>query len=302
MFVFGKIKLHYWLFYCVFIISVAESLTFNGCFAQDSVLSYPITIDCIQNEKLEKIGIIFDCDGTLIDSEYYHFLSWQEALLKRGCDLTEEEYFLLSGKSAIYISEKLFEKAKVDSAEMICEDKKEAYRRLQKNGIPSIDRTIKFVHQLAKYKEELGIKLGLASAGYKDEIMINLDHLGLIDVFDVIISGMDDLNHFQDPEGVNKPKPYIYLHTARLLGLDPSQCVVFEDSANGLLASVRAGMITFAVPNNFTKHHDFSSAIAIIEPTNDIDLCEFFKTINNVMVKRRKSIKEEAFRGYLKFR
>ncbi len=232
------------------------------------------------------LGIIFDCDGTLIDSEELHFLSWNEALGKRGVALTREEYFSLSGQSGIYISQKLYKMHALDSAEGIFQDKKISYHALQKKGIPPIERMVRFVRQLVQKKEELGIKMGIASAATKQEILVNLDQLELTEAFEAIVSGADDLAGYSDPEGVNKPKPYIYLHAAKGLGIQPAECVAFEDSAPGVLAAVRAGLITFAVPNAHTKYQDFSSATYCIGEQDEIDVDEFFRKVRLGLVKK----------------
>lgn len=229
------------------------------------------------------IGIIFDCDGTLVDSEHAYYLSWQEALKARGSSITLEEYSTFAGYSGAHIAQKLHEKVNVDSAEAILDHTRKAFRETHKHAITPIKRTLSFVRQLAKQKHSLNIKMGVASAAGKEEILFNLDRLGLIETFDIIVSGKDDLHEYQDPEGVNKPKPYIYLHTAKQLGLHPSRCVAFEDSGPGLMAAVRAGLLTFAVPNTFTKDHDFSQASFIIDPSSEIDMQDFFKKINKHM-------------------
>ena len=86
-------------------------------------------------EEEKMIGIIFDCDGTLIDSEHAHFLSWQEALKKRGVILDVNEFFSLSGNSGEYIAEKLLNQYRLDSVEAILEDKREAYHKIHEQGI-----------------------------------------------------------------------------------------------------------------------------------------------------------------------
>jgi beta-phosphoglucomutase-like phosphatase (HAD superfamily) len=229
------------------------------------------------------IGIIFDCDGTLVESEHAYYLSWQEALKARGSSITLEEYSTFAGYSGAHISQKLHEKVKVDSAEAILEHTKKAFKETHRHAITPIERTLNFVRQLAKQKQKLNIKMGVASAAGKEELLLNLGGLGLIEIFDIIVSGKDDLHEYHDPEGVNKPKPYIYLHTAKQLGLNPSRCVAFEDSGPGLLAAVRAGLLTFAVPNSFTKDHDFSQAAYLIDPSSEIDMQDFFKKINKHM-------------------
>ena len=82
------------------------------------------------------IGIIFDCDETLIDSEYAHYLSWQEALKKRGVSIETEDFFSLSGNSGEHIAKILLERFELDSVEAILADKRLAYHEIHKRGIP----------------------------------------------------------------------------------------------------------------------------------------------------------------------
>jgi beta-phosphoglucomutase-like phosphatase (HAD superfamily) len=227
------------------------------------------------------LGIIFDCDGTLIDTEYAQFLSWVESAKKRGYHLTKESYAHLAGQSAEVISENLYDKIKKDSPKAIWDDKIVFYKELQRKGIPPIERTVKFAKELALRKDELQLKLAVASAAKKEEILLNLRSIGLLDLFEVVVSGKEDVFHYLDPEGVNKPKPYVYLHTAELLGLDPLQCVAFEDSGPGVLAATSAGLFTFAVPNLLTLGHDLSKAHHRIEPHEGIDMQDFFHKIQS---------------------
>jgi HAD superfamily hydrolase (TIGR01509 family) len=196
----------------------------------------------------------------------------------QNVELTLQDYLPLAGNPSAYIAQKLSERSSLGSPEAIMQTKRAAYALLQKKSLP-IERTINFIRELSKRKKELGIQLGVASAARKDEIVMNLKHIGIAEVFDLVISGQDDLISYRDPEGINKPKPYIYLHTAKLLGLSPSQCVACEDSAAGVQAAKDAGCITFAVPNKFTKQHDFSRADFVIQPAEKIHVDEFFERL-----------------------
>lgn len=193
--------------------------------------------------------------------------------------MLEDEYHLLAGKPGGWIAQKLYERVLQDSPEAIYAEKRQSYLQLLKKGLPAIERTVRFVRELAAQKEALGIKLAVASAGYKEEILLHLDHLGITHLFEAIVSGHDDLGHYNDPEGVNKPKPYIYLHAAHLLGVDPKDCIAFEDTYTGLQAAISAGMKAVAVPNAFTLHQDFSQATLRIEPEDRIILSEFLEKI-----------------------
>lgn len=225
-------------------------------------------------------AVIFDCDGTLVDSEYAHYLGWQYALQNQGSDLSLDEYYFFVGKSAETNAVLLAKKVgKPDLAVEILKDKQTYYHILQNKGLPPIESTVNFVRHLGNEKERLGLKLGVASAAKKSEIVLNLRHLGIEHLFDIIISGKDDLGEYFDLQGTNKPKPYIYLHIAKLLGVFPSQCIVIEDSDSGVCAGIDAGCFTIAIPNQFTERHDLSRANLKINSLKEITAEEFFKMV-----------------------
>jgi HAD superfamily hydrolase (TIGR01509 family) len=225
-------------------------------------------------------GIIFDCDGTLVDSEHAHMVSWRAAVLKRGGDLTQDDYLQLAGYPESLISAKLHALTQVDSPEAIAEDKQQEFFKLLQQGIPAMERMVALIRQLIPMKNALNIKLAVASAARKNEVLYHLDRLGIKHAFDAVVSGRDDLFHIHDSEGVNKPKPYIYQHTAELLQLEPSCCMAFEDSGPGVQAAARAGVVAVAVPNAFTLNHDFSPAHHMIGLDETLELEQLLGLLN----------------------
>ncbi|HEX4839540.1 MAG TPA: HAD family phosphatase [Rhabdochlamydiaceae bacterium] len=224
-------------------------------------------------------AVIFDCDGTLVDSEHAHCVSWQSAFQKCGGELPFEEYYGYIGKPATAIAEILAGKIGKDCAQEILRGERVHYSSLIRKGHPPIQHTIDFLHRLAKEKERLGLKLGLASAATKENILINLKTHEIEYLFDIILSGQDDLSDYVDAEGVNKPKPYIYLHTAKLLNLAPEECVVIEDSQSGVTAGKSAGCVTVAVPNAYTRYQDLSHAHLVIESFSPLSVQQFLETV-----------------------
>lgn len=112
--------------------------------------------------------------------------------------------------------------------------------------------------------------LAIASSTHRPRMMKTLrnglltrlpDADSLEDVFAAIVSGTDVPN--------NKPAPDIYLKAASLLDVDPSACLVFEDSEAGVKAGAAAGMAVVAVPNFFTAHQDHSAASVVIPSLED---------------------------------
>lgn len=231
------------------------------------------------SSQLPVKAIIFDCDGTLVDSEEAHLSAWRRTLQNRGHDLTWEQSLLFTGKSAPVIAKLIAETTGCGCADEILAEKSAYYRELHEQGLPPIEATVDFLKRLAKEKERLGFKLGVASAAIKSELLSHLRQLGIEELFDVILSGHDDLKDYIDPEGVNKPKPYIYLHAMKKLGTFPAQCVVIEDSATGVSSGVSVGCFTIAVPNIYTCDQDLSGAHLRIESFANISVDRFFQMV-----------------------
>ncbi len=228
--------------------------------------AYPMT------EQAVKMSIIFDCDGVLVDTEHLKFLAWQEAFKQYEIAFEQKEYLPLVGYSSKHIFDSLIQQKNVTLPENFIDQKDTIYQKLQHTGVPKFTGAIRFVQELAVKKRALGIVLGLASSAGREEIMANLKQIGLDTVFDVVVSGHDDLAEYPDPTGTNKPKPYIYKKTAQLLGVWPSRCIVFEDTNAGIVAAVSAGMIAIAVPNAYTRTHDFSLATQILDSFDAISV------------------------------
>lgn len=235
----------------------------------------PILLAMILNSVFPSLGdlsenvdaIIFDCDGVLVDTEYLKFLAWKEALSAKNVEFALEEYLPLVGHSSKNILKKIIQDKGMDISDEVIALRNSAYAELQQRGVSPIEEMVKLARQLSEQRDKLGIKLGLASSASTQEIILNLKHVGLENAFDLIISGSvrsNDLDSYNDPEGKNKPKPYIYLEAAKRLNVSPSRCLVFEDTNAGIEAAASAGMIAIAVPNRFTEDQDFSKAAKVI--------------------------------------
>lgn len=220
-------------------------------------------------------AIIFDCDGTLVASEEAHLMAWKRVADDWKVTLSHEDYISYVGKPDLLIAERIKPEATLE----LLRQKINYYGEYIAKGLPPITGTVDFVKRLIEEKNQHPLKLGVASAATKREIMINLKSLEIDHFFDVILSGQDDLNHIDDPTGVNKPKPYIYLHAAKLLGVSPLECIVIEDSHTGVSAGVDAGCITVAIPNCHSKHQDFSKAHFIFESLSGFSVKEFLEKI-----------------------
>lgn len=240
------------------------------------------------NQRIK--AVIFDFDGTLVDTESVLCDAWKFAYRQQGYDLLEEEYWDLISQHKIAGNPQasLF-MAKLGSIIINKECHDELLRDVAfyvadvnaKGLYPPIKTTLNFLCELVKLKQELGIKIALASGNNRKHIFFHLRNLGIENYFDVILSGSDDLSDYHDPEGTNKPKPYIYQKVAKLLGVLPCECIAIEDSGTGVTSALSAGCITLAIPNRASANHDFSSVHLKIESLSGIEIGDFFEMMTH---------------------
>lgn len=220
-------------------------------------------------------AIIFDCDGTLVDSEMAHYQAWVHALAKHDHLFTIEDYYNYVGTPSDITARHLAKHMGKNCAEELKNDKNRFFNTLIQEDVPPIKETLAFLHKLVAAQKRLKYKLAIASGAPRETILFYLRHLQIEHVFDVILSGKDDLGHYNDPEGINKPKPYIYLEAAKQLGVDPSECIAIEDSHPGVMASAKAGCVTVAIPTPFSLNHDFSASHLLISSFTQYTVDQF---------------------------
>ena len=191
---------------------------------------------------------IFDFDGVLIDSEKYHHLGWLWVAQELGVDLTYEEYapFKSAGRAKMipYLFEKagkVMQQGDYEKFSSIREEKiAVAIAKLnEKDVMPGV---VEFVNLLKSH----GIKVAVASASASSNKVAK--RFGLYEMFDVFVDG--------EAKRMAKPNPDIFLYTAELLGVEPNECVVFEDSINGVLAAKSAQMKCVGFQTYFTDRAD----------------------------------------------
>lgn len=226
-------------------------------------------------------AIIFDCDGTLVDSEESHFRSWSQVFAKAGCALSKEYYIQeFSGLGDREVSHQAAKLIGTVSAEQLLRDKYHFFSLFQKEGVAPIAATVAFLHLLQSEKSRHGLKLAVASGARRREILLFLRVLQVERFFDVVLSGCEDLSDYFDPEGTNKPKPYIYLKTAHLLQVPPENCIAIEDSRVGVASAVKAGCFTVAIPNSYTRDQDLSQAHYQLDSLEGLSVEQFLSRIS----------------------
>lgn len=184
-------------------------------------------------------GAIFDLDGVIVDTAVYHYKAWRELADRLGFEFTEAHNEALKGVSRMKSLEILLEVGGISATEeeklKMATEKNERYVKslelLTENDLLSGVKDY-----LLKLRQN-GVKISLGSASKNAPYI--LDKLGITNLFDVIVDG--------NSVSTAKPDPEIFLKGAELLGLDPADCVVFEDSQAGIEAAHRAGSRVVAV-------------------------------------------------------
>ncbi len=211
------------------------------------------------------LGIIFDLDGTLIDSEPVHKELYQEVAKMLDYDLSEEEYrsALRGMTDTATIAAIAHSSGKPRDIDDLVAHKQAKYHEYLKNGnVRAIGGAIEFVRQLA----ERGFLLAVATSAMTEEAHMAIDSLRLVDVFPVIVSA----------EAVErgKPAPDLYLKAAELLGLHPDECMVYEDATSGVCGAVAAGMKVIGVASSDAALLREAGARMVIEDFRDHKLPE----------------------------
>ena len=184
-------------------------------------------------------AVIFDMDGTLIDTEKYYRMFWRKALEEFGYDVTEEQILSLRSLGRPYAPERLKEWFGQDFDYPAVRERRKALMEEQfcKDGIQSKPGA----EELLRYLRRKGITTAVATATDLERTHRYLRKVGLEKYFDRIISATQ--------VELGKPAPDIYLYACEQLGYRPEECIAVEDSPNGVLSAHRAGCRVIMVPD-----------------------------------------------------
>ena len=208
--------------------------------------------------------VIFDMDGVIIDSEPIYFRIEQQLFKEVGVELTREEHTTYVGRSDLWYSIK--EKYHLDiDPEKITSEEKRRYLEILKNSFDG--DPIEGVTELIANLDKRGMNLVLASSSEMKNIELVLTKFGLIDYFDLRISGAD--------LPTSKPHPEIFEKAAIMAQATPQNCLVIEDSANGVKAAKSANMACIGFRNPNSGNQDLSAADWIIHSFEEFDLSKF---------------------------
>lgn len=197
-------------------------------------------------------ALLFDMDGTLVDSEQLHYRTWGETLRGHGIeDFPFDEFFRYVGVSNEQLAQDYIDSHRLPvTVETLVRQKQRLYLEMIPTiqPIPGVRELIGRMHQ--RYL------LAVASSSDRIELEQILETLELRHHFSEVVGG-DMVRH-------KKPDPEIYLQALTRLRVAPHEAVAFEDSQTGVAAAKDAGIATIAIPSPLQKDGDFSRADRIL--------------------------------------
>jgi beta-phosphoglucomutase family hydrolase len=182
-------------------------------------------------------AFIFDLDGTLADTMPIHYKACRMVCNKYGFEFPEDYFYQEAGKPTLEVFKSLIDKLEikgVDSQEL-GREKEQAFLELIKWVKP-----LPVVAEVARlYKDKIPMAIG--SGGQRKTVDLTLDVIGFNGFFDSVVT-CDDVEKY-------KPDPETFLKAASEMGVDPRDCVVFEDGEPGINAALKAEMMVVDIRN-----------------------------------------------------
>ena len=207
-------------------------------------------VDSLQPDKIKVI--LFDMDGTLIDTEKYYRVCWPKAAADFGFTMTDEQALSLRSLgrpfAIAYFREMFGETA--DYAKIRERRKEYVAEQMAKEGIDLKPNAKQVLEDL----RNAGFRLAVTTANDLERTNAYLQKLGLEDIFDDLICAT------MVKQG--KPAPDIYRHACERLGVLPEEACVLEDSPNGVLSAYRAGCRVVMIPDQTEPDEDLKKLLA----------------------------------------
>jgi beta-phosphoglucomutase len=182
-------------------------------------------------------AVLWDLDGTLVDSEEYHWRAWKETLDRAGVSITYQDFLASFGqRNDAILTRWLGENASAECIRQIGDSKEERYRELaRREGLTPLPGAAEWVERLNRE----GWPQAIASSAPRANVETVLDVLRFGPLIQATVAAEDVRN--------GKPAPDVFLTAAARLGADAANCVVVEDAQSGVEAARRAGMRSIGV-------------------------------------------------------
>jgi HAD superfamily hydrolase (TIGR01509 family) len=198
----------------------------------------------------EAAAVVFDCDGVLADTEEHSWDGWRATLARHGAAVAPGDVEHLTGRSFAAIYDHYAAGSDLPPPEVFeAELHADVIERFA--GLEAYPDVAGFLDEL----DALGFPLAVASSSSRDRLDLTLATIGHADRFVTTVAG-DEVDH-------GKPAPDLYLTAARQLDVDPTRCLVIEDTDLGVRSAVGAGATVVAVRREHNGYMDFATPYVV---------------------------------------
>ncbi|WP_282131230.1 HAD family hydrolase [Pseudoalteromonas aliena] len=196
-------------------------------------------------------AILFDMDGTLVDSESMHFVCWSKLLKPYGVSYAEDDFCQrFSGRPTLEAAIEIKQEHNLSVTAQFLADEK--YRLFGKYVITHLPALMPFTEQTLRAVKNSGLKMALVTGSAKSEALPILKGLGFYELFDTVVTKDDVTN----PKPVGDP----YLLALKQINIQAGNAIAVEDTFTGVTAANNASLRVVAIANKHTQSHDFSHA------------------------------------------
>jgi len=214
-------------------------------------------------------ALLFDFDGTLVDTESIDLRTWHEVFEAHGVSVPVDRFALrigtLTGPDELDELDALLE-APCDREAVV------TGRRQREHELLELEQLRPGVHEYLEEAKSLGLRIGIVSSSTRSWIDRNLQRLGLLNGWATVVCADGDATRC-------KPSPALYVEALEKLGVAAEEAIAIEDSPNGVAAARAAGIFCVAFPNDVTHALDFSHADLLLASLEDVPLAEVLTRI-----------------------
>lgn len=216
-------------------------------------------------------AIIFDFDGTILETELPDFIAWQEAYQAHNCELPLDLWLSVVGGGNADFDPYAYLEAQL--GRNVDREQLRNRRRARMAALIAAETIRPGVLETIATAKELGLRLGVASSSGRDWVEGHLKQLGLRHHFSALFT-RDDVVRV-------KPDPALYTMCVNALDVAPNHAVAIEDSRNGMLAAKAAGLHCVVVPNGVTHQMHFPEADLQMTALNERPPIEWLRDLAN---------------------
>ncbi|NMR26932.1 HAD family phosphatase [Pseudoalteromonas sp. NEC-BIFX-2020_015] len=201
-------------------------------------------------------AVLFDMDGTLVDSESVHFNCWNDVLAKYGICYEEDEFCQrFSGKATLEAAKEVVAHYQLDiTPKALAKAKYDYFSEFVSNHLPPL---MPYAKEVLLAVKQSGLKMALVTGSARAEALPILKGYGFYTLFDCVVTKDDVVNP--------KPAADPYLLALNTLNITAQNAIAIEDTHTGVTAAYNAQVRVMAIPNKHTLNHDLSKATVRFE-------------------------------------